>query len=187
MINKVISGCQTGADQAGLFAAEFCGLSTGGYIPKGHKTLAGPRPDLTQRFKLNEHSSSSYKERTWDNVQASDGTMRFAADYNSAGEKCTLNALINYNKPYLDFYIRSGKIHAVKASQGQTMLLWSNNEYALYMSDWLYANGIKVVNVAGNSEDTSPGIYYIVYKFLILGFEIQKKEEKNYGNKSKGL
>jgi RNA polymerase sigma factor (sigma-70 family) len=41
MVRKVISGGQTGADQAGLFAAEAFGIETGGWMPKGFLTLAG--------------------------------------------------------------------------------------------------------------------------------------------------
>lgn len=37
MIKKVISGGQTGADQAGLLAARVCGVDVGGTAPKGYQ------------------------------------------------------------------------------------------------------------------------------------------------------
>ncbi|HJT77421.1 MAG TPA: putative molybdenum carrier protein, partial [Gemmataceae bacterium] len=42
MLERVISGGQTGADQAGLAAAKACGIPTGGWMPKGFLTVAAP-------------------------------------------------------------------------------------------------------------------------------------------------
>ncbi len=159
MLTKVISGCQTGVDEAGLAAAYDYGIQTGGYIPKGHKTLKGPRPDLTKKYGLIEHSSSGYKERTWDNVQSSDGTLRFASNWKSSGEICTKNAIINYNKPYCDISIPDGL------------------DDTKFVLQWINDNNIKVLNIAGNSEQTSPGIYKITYEFLMKLFKELKNEE----------
>jgi hypothetical protein len=38
MIERVISGGQTGADQAGWRAARAAGIPTGGFMPKGFLT-----------------------------------------------------------------------------------------------------------------------------------------------------
>jgi hypothetical protein len=46
MIERVISGGQTGADQGGLRAAQACGIPTGGWAPRGWLTEAGPAPWL---------------------------------------------------------------------------------------------------------------------------------------------
>jgi Circularly permutated YpsA SLOG family len=46
MIELVISGGQTGADQAGLRAARASGIRCGGMAPKGWLTEAGPAPWL---------------------------------------------------------------------------------------------------------------------------------------------
>jgi hypothetical protein len=45
MIAKVQSGGQTGTDVAGVRAARRLGIPTGGVMPKGWKTLDGPRPE----------------------------------------------------------------------------------------------------------------------------------------------
>jgi Circularly permutated YpsA SLOG family len=42
MIITVVSGGQTGADQAGWRATEACGIPTGGWMPKGFLTEEGP-------------------------------------------------------------------------------------------------------------------------------------------------
>jgi len=51
ILKKIISGGQTGADQAGLDAAIEYGLPHGGWIPKGRLTESGTLPE---RYKLTE-------------------------------------------------------------------------------------------------------------------------------------
>jgi hypothetical protein len=48
MIERVISGGQTGADQAGWRAARAYGIPTGGWMPLGFLTETGPRPEFTE-------------------------------------------------------------------------------------------------------------------------------------------
>jgi hypothetical protein len=156
MLIKVISGFQTGSDFAGVRAAKDCGIETGGYMPKGFKTLDGPKPEYVKLYGAVEHSSSNYAHRTWDNVKISDATIRFASNWISAGEKCTHNAIKNWGKPHLDF----------KVSDHISYLNLTTNESKLYLLDWLRVHDIKILNIAGNSEQTSPGIEKIVYDFL---------------------
>lgn len=144
---KVISGGQNGADQAGLRAAKACGLETGGWLPRGCITLDGPRPDLMEEYGMQEHTSARYPPRTEANVRDSDGTLRFVRTFSSAGEKCTLKAIRWYNKPHLDIHIQHPPTKEEVAS-------------------WLKDNNIKVLNIAGNSEETAPGIGEWVYGFL---------------------
>jgi hypothetical protein len=54
MLRKVISGGQTGVDQAFLRAAWRACLETGGTAPKGWRTDKGPNPGLAQ-YGLKEH------------------------------------------------------------------------------------------------------------------------------------
>jgi predicted Rossmann-fold nucleotide-binding protein len=44
MIKKIISGGQTGVNQAALDAARKLNIAHGGWIPKGRKTENGPLP-----------------------------------------------------------------------------------------------------------------------------------------------
>lgn len=159
ILSQVISGCQTGADEAGLQAAYDLGIKTGGWMPKGYRTLTGPRPDLAKRFGLRQHSSAAYNERTWDNVLEADATIRFASNFKSAGEKCTLNAIKAHSKPYLDFDIP---------------FLFFGGE-VVHAAEFIYDHKIVVLNIAGNSEQTSPNIYKYVYSFLTNVFQLIKK------------
>jgi hypothetical protein len=159
MLKKVISGFQTGVDIAGIRAAKAAGLETGGYIPKAFKTLDGPKPEYAHHYGAVEHSSNSYKERTWDNVYSSDGTIRIARSFTSPGEVCTKNAIVHWGKPSFDFNANNELI---------------SNPHEVIIQ-WLKIHNIEVLNVAGNSEQTAPGIYQFAYDLLLKVF----KEIKN--------
>ena len=72
MIKKIISGGQTGADQAALDVAIESGIPHGGWIPKGRKTENGRLPD---KYQLKEMATSSYPKRTEQNIIDSHGTL----------------------------------------------------------------------------------------------------------------
>lgn len=74
--HKIISGGQTGADMGALKAAIDLGIKTGGWMPKGWITEAGPKPWL-RRWGLVQHSSPNYPPRTRMNCQDSDLTVLF--------------------------------------------------------------------------------------------------------------
>lgn len=56
----IITGGQTGADQAAWRAAKACGLPTGGYMPKGYLTEDGPRPEFATEFGAVAMTTSHY-------------------------------------------------------------------------------------------------------------------------------
>ncbi len=45
-LREIISGGQTGADQAGLYVGKMLGLKTGGVAPPHFMTHEGPNPEL---------------------------------------------------------------------------------------------------------------------------------------------
>jgi hypothetical protein len=57
LIEKIISGGQTGADQAALDATIKLNIPHGGWIPKGRITEDGPLPD---KYDMIEMSTTSY-------------------------------------------------------------------------------------------------------------------------------
>jgi hypothetical protein len=157
LLKKVISGGQIGTDQAGLMAAARYGIATGGWMPRGFRTVTGPDPVLAARFGLREHPSEEYPERTELNVRISDGTIRFAANWNAAGEICTLKFIRQHHKPFLDVDIK--KPRPVEEVAG-----------------WIRREGIKTLNVAGNVEPRSrkaqaSGITDFVIDYLGRVFE----------------
>jgi hypothetical protein len=148
---KVISGGQTGADTGGLMAAKRFGIETGGWMPKGFKTLNGPKPYMAERYSCKEHSSGNYAVRTDLNVKESDATARFAGTFSSRGEICTLKAIKKHNKPYFD----------VDLSDPPKIGEFLN---------WLEGNKISTLNVAGNSEHTFLRSTLSTYEFLVEAF-----------------
>jgi hypothetical protein len=144
---RVISGGQTGADRAALAAARAAGIATGGWMPKGFRALDGPRPEFAQLYGVKEHASDRYPPRTARNVQESDCTLRFATDWNSRGEVLTLKLCERYGRPHLDVTVGGDTTPAAVAA-------------------WLGTKAVRVLNVAGNSERTAPGIEAFVAAFL---------------------
>jgi len=76
LLQRIISGGQTGIDQLGLEVARSFSISTGGLAPKGYLTETGPAEWLRD-YGLTEHTSSKYPPRTRANIQQSDGTIRW--------------------------------------------------------------------------------------------------------------
>jgi len=149
---KVVSGGQTGVDWAAILAAHEVGFVTGGLMPKGFKTLDGPRLEAA-KYGLTEDTSEAYPQRTFSNARNSDATLRLAFNFLSPGEKCTLRAIKQYNKPYLD-------VNLLAPPQPQRV------------AAWIQAQQTKVLNVAGNSEKTAPGIQELAVRYLTAVFRI---------------
>lgn len=146
-MEKIISGGQTGADIGALMAAKQLGIPTGGTMPKGWRTLKGPHPEYAELYQMVEHKSFSYPPRTHQNVKDSDGTIRIAQKLDSAGEKMTLEAINKYSKPYFDVHVVDPKQLVISAEMSPQVAV-----------NWILQNNIKILNVAGNSEQTAPGI-----------------------------
>jgi putative molybdenum carrier protein len=160
VLAKVISGGQSGVDVAALRAAKRAGLQTGGWMPSGFRTLDGDRPEYAAEYGMVEHESRLYPPRTGRNVAKSDATLRLAVDFESAGERCTLAAIRRHRRPHLDVpFHRRGSI-------------WTTDVTPSAVAAWIVATRVLVLNVAGNSEQTAPGIGLVVEKFLLRVFEV---------------
>lgn len=159
MIRKVISGGQSGADQGGVKAAKLCGIEPGGTVPKGCLTEFGPMPELLELYNMVEHESDKYPPRTYENAKNSDGTIRFAVNWTTAGEKLTLKAINQYKKPYIDVDPRRPKPVADVVR-------------------WVLDHNIKVLNVAGNREKSWRGMEDFVVGYLKEVFTLLKGLER---------
>lgn len=150
-VQKIQSGGQTGADLAGLDAARFLGIPTGGIAPRGWRICLpdgsdGSNPQLAD-FGLVEHSSREYPPRTKLNAQTSDGTVWFGFD-RSSGAILTINSARNALKPVI--------INPTPAE----------------LRAWVEAEKIAVLNVAGNrASDHNPGIYEKTYDTIVEAFQ----------------
>ena len=152
-MRKVISGGQTGVDRAALLAAKFIGLRTGGWMPKGWRALDGCHPDFAEKYAMRECELINYRHRTELNVKHSDGTLRLAHTFTSPGELCTMKAIKRIGKPFID----------VAANEPRDLL---------YVINWIDENEIETLNVAGNSEQTAPGIQKFAFGWLVALFAL---------------
>lgn len=162
-LSKVISGGQTGADQAGIFAAKDLGFATGGYAPKGYRTTDGPNLALAD-YGLVEHPSALYPPRTESNVICSDGTIALAFNFLSAGEKLTRKLCIRHDKPIL--MIDLDACYKSYINIGDECLADPVNKILTFIED----NDISVLNVAGNSNETNENSFKMSYLILMAAF-----------------
>jgi Circularly permutated YpsA SLOG family len=164
-LNRVISGGQTGADQAGLFAADACGLETGGVAANGFKTSIGPAPWLAE-FGLT--SSGDYASRTKTNVKLADKTVILVVDAKSPGTKCAVSVANQFNKPYLIVDI-SPLIDTQNDKLKDNIAAFT--EIVNCILRFINAEGgTSVLNIAGNRERTNDVIFSCVYHILVEVF-----------------
>jgi hypothetical protein len=157
----IISGGQSGADQAALRAAKTLGLKTGGWAPNGWRTDAGPAPWLELAFGLRAHESPFYPPRTRANVAAADGTLIFGrAD--SPGCRLTASVCADMSRPCLTIWWPP-ELVVVSEVENTTAANAKRNAFI----QWLLNNRIRILNVAGNRESRNPGVGAALEDFLI--------------------
>jgi hypothetical protein len=146
---RIVSGGQTGVDQAAWRAARASGLQTGGFMPRGFWTEQGPRPDLAE-FSAIALESDRVEDRTVANVREADATLVVTTERPSPGTELTTNIAQREGKPYrvvrLDLDLPEHSAAAVVA--------------------WIAEHEITTLNVAGPRESESPGIGARADQFL---------------------
>lgn len=157
-IRKIISGGQTGVDQAAVDAAMKRGVSYGGWCPQGRINENGKIDVKYVRFIEVDGEFSSDKEnydtRTIRNIQDSDGTLIIVPAWPlpaqiKDGTLLTIAAVETNKKPHL----------VIKLSEDRSV----NIREIAY---WAKENNIKILNVAGPRESNSPGIYELSEKLI---------------------
>jgi len=155
-ITRIISGGQTGADQAGLAAAKELGLATGGWMPRGFRTDEGPRRDFLEFYQMIEHESSDYPPRTIMNVRYAGGTLIFG-DSKSPGCRLT-------------------EKHAFESGRDIFWVGWHSGDpipRVDIFKEWIAARDWDTLNVAGNRERINSGIFLACKTFLITALKDQ--------------
>ena len=100
---------------------------------------------MKKMIRVIEHHTASYPGRTAVNAKDSDGTIAFAYNFDSAGEKLTEKMCKQYNKPILKIQLREP--------------LRNVDEVANHIIAWLKEHQIKHLNIAGNGIRTMKGIF----------------------------
>lgn len=139
LVQKIISGGQTGVDRAALDFALEQKISCGGFCPKGRLAEDGTIP---QHYPLTETETDVYEERTELNVLNSDGTLIITPALPlTGGTLYTQEFAEQISKPCFIFLIEKNLL-----------------EQKIKFYKWLSENKIRILNVAGPRESTNPGI-----------------------------
>ena len=139
LVQKIVSGGQTGADRAALDFAIANGIPHGGWCPAGRVAEDG---SIDWRYRLKETPSQSYVQRTEWNVRDSDGTVVFSiASELVGGSRLTCEFASRYNKPC---------VHISQTGDGDA----APNK----LRDFVQKHGIKILNIAGPRSSTEPAI-----------------------------
>jgi hypothetical protein len=147
VLEVIITGGQTGADQAAWRAASNSGLKTSGWMRKGFLTEEGPRPEFAKLYGARELDSPEYRVRTEENVRDSDATIWFGS-IDTPGARTTLSAIKILGRP-------------------QQIIKPNDLIRPSAIASWLARNpSIRRLNVAGNRESIEPGIGDRVERFL---------------------
>ena len=151
---KIVSGGQTGAHRAALDFALERGIECGGWCPKGRLAEDGPIPS---RYPLRETASADYPPRTRANVEAADATIVFDAPGRkpSRGTQLTVRCCREAGKPHIvlvGFPDAATDVAALKS--------------------FLAEIRPATLNVAGNRESGTPGIYEHVRAVLAAALPV---------------
>lgn len=193
VLEKIISGGQTGADRGGLLAARDLFLATGGWAPAGWLAEDGAVPE-DLRVGMQTTPSADYAVRTKKNVEEADATVILHQGKLGPGSSLTARLAIAAKKflwverifePHQD---RLQPIRALLSAEDNAFLdreaaatrplrVYSWGGYALVdvdkyqgiamdLADMLAVRSVKVLNVAGPRESHAPGLQERVRAFL---------------------
>ena len=151
VIEKIVSGGQTGADRAALDAAIAAGVPHGGWCPKNRAAEDGRIPDI---YQLKETAEAFAEARTERNVIDSDGTVIFNRGALTGGSLRTEEFAREHGKPWL---------HVDLAAV-------TDEEAARVLGEFVAAKEIRVLNVAGSrasaGEEIGRRTFAIVARML---------------------
>lgn len=143
---KIVSGGQTGVDQAALDAALELGIDCGGWCPLGRRNEVGV---IAPKYPLTETPTHEYPQRTRWNVRDSDGTLILTIGKPDGGTALTRRLARAHKKPCKVIDFNKSTLSEPKK-----------------VASWLHKKGIQILNVAGPRESSKPGIHQMAFDYL---------------------
>ena len=140
MVEKIVSGGQTGADRAALDIAFELGIAIGGWIPRGRIAEDGTVP--AHYVNLVETDSKIYAHRTELNIRDSDATIIFSFGPLMGGSALTEKLAHTLAKPVLILDLDT----------------FSQAEATACVGEWLAEVQPRVLNIAGPRLSEEPRI-----------------------------
>ncbi|GAG77482.1 unnamed protein product, partial [marine sediment metagenome] len=151
---KIISGGQTGADQAALDAAIRLEFPYGGWISKGRRTEDGILP---YTYELKALKSAGHPNHTERNIMDADGILIISHGKLIGGSVQPRKLAKKYNRQFL--HINLDETPAFIA--------------ASKINNWIIEYDIEILNVTGSRASKDPTIYqdtkYIIEGVILLG------------------
>ncbi len=145
LVDRIVSGGQTGVDRGALDAALHLGIPHGGWCPRGRLAEDGP---IAAHYHLRETASAHYAVRTRQNVLDSSATLIICRGALRGGTRLTHQLAHRYNKSTM----------VVDVSQQVDLEL---------IRQWLSQQQVRILNVAGPRESTAPGIAAETFDLLV--------------------
>ena len=140
MLEKIISGGQTGVDRAALDAALEADFPCGGWCPQDRQAEDGQIPEKYQLWVL---TSAGYKERTLKNLMEADGAAILYFGGLEGGTEATAYFCIKKVRPYK--LIDGDEIPVERA--------------AVLLANFIEDRDIRVLNIAGPRASSKPQAY----------------------------
>jgi len=144
IVDKIVSGGQTGVDRAGLDVAIESGIEHGGWCPRGRRAEDGRIPDC---YQLRETNSPAYADRTEQNVVDSDGTLILYLAALRGGTELTYRLAQKHGRPHV-------------------LVDLHEPESAETVRRWIRDRAIHILNVAGPRASQNEGIYELARVYL---------------------
>lgn len=155
MLEKIISGGQTGADQGALDGAISCGFPYGGTLPAGRKTENGTLPIS---YEMDEIASGRYADRTAKNVIDGDATLIVSHGSLTGGSALTMKIAKRLDKPWLHIDLNT----------------YNPEMAADKVAAWVETSNCKILNVAGPRASSDADIYNCT-RSLVVGLITRMK------------
>jgi len=157
LIEKIVSGGQTGVDRGALEAAVELGFPYGGLVPKGRRAEDGVVPETFDQ--MTEAPFESYIYRTEQNVMNSDCTLILSREID------------NLRPPERQLSGGTYKTYLFAIQHRKPCLVLVRGELAK-VGEWLakvakdLGKESLVLNVAGPRESKTPGIQKATHEFV---------------------
>ena len=147
MIEKIISGGQTGVDRGALDTAIKFNIDHGGWVPAGRRAEDGVIP---AQYHLDEMDTDDYARRTEQNIRDAQGTIIISRGHLKGGSLLTWELSHTLKKPCCHVDLND----------------MDEFEAAVMLQDFLKSWHIQVLNVAGSRASQDVGIYWSVKGIL---------------------
>ena len=148
MLERIVTGGQTGVDRAALDVALELNIPCGGWCPKGRLAEDGR---IADHYPLRETRERDTRQRTEWNVRDSDATLILSVRAPEGGTAFTRECTEHYGRPCL-------------------MVSPQSERSVARVGNWLDCHPVHILNIAGSRESEQPGIFQCSRFFLISLF-----------------